>query len=63
VLCAEHNDAATTSLIEVWVDQTERRSWLLIETLDANQGEMADVSAARIDARRTTTRSSLQLAG
>ena len=35
-LCAEHNDVATTSLIEVWIDQAERRSWFLIETLDAN---------------------------
>jgi len=34
-LCAEHNDVATTSLIEVWIDQTERRTWFLIETLDA----------------------------
>jgi starvation-inducible DNA-binding protein len=34
-LCAEHNDVATTSLIEVWIDQTERRSWFLMETLDA----------------------------
>src|SRR5579862_9169588 len=33
-LCAEHNDVATTSLIETWIDQTERRSWFLIETLD-----------------------------
>src|ERR1700689_4801364 len=30
-LCAEHNDVATTSLIEVWIDQSERRSWFLIE--------------------------------
>ena len=35
-LCAEHNDVATTSLIEVWIDQTERRSWFLLETLDAS---------------------------
>lgn len=35
-LCGEHNDVATTSLIETWIDQTERRSWFLIETLDAN---------------------------
>jgi starvation-inducible DNA-binding protein len=34
-LCAEHNDVATTSSIEVWIDQTERRSWFLNETLDA----------------------------
>jgi starvation-inducible DNA-binding protein len=30
-LCARHNDVATTSLIEVWIDQTERRTWFLRE--------------------------------
>jgi len=30
-LCDRHNDAATSSLIEVWVDQTERRVWFLAE--------------------------------
>lgn len=30
-ICARHNDVATTSMIEVWVDQTERRSWFLYE--------------------------------
>jgi starvation-inducible DNA-binding protein len=30
-ICAKHNDVATTSLIEVWIDQTERRSWFLAE--------------------------------
>ena len=30
-LCARHNDVATTSLIEVWIDQTERRMWFLAE--------------------------------
>jgi starvation-inducible DNA-binding protein len=30
-LCEKHNDVATTSLIEVWVDETERRSWFLAE--------------------------------
>lgn len=34
-LCAEHNDVATTSLIETWIDQTERRSWFLTEILNA----------------------------
>jgi starvation-inducible DNA-binding protein len=34
-LCAEHNDVATTSLIETWIDQTERRTWFLVETLNA----------------------------
>src|SRR5215469_9820518 len=31
-ICAHHNDVATTSLIEVWIDQTERRAWFLYET-------------------------------
>jgi starvation-inducible DNA-binding protein len=30
-VCAKHNDVATTSLIEGWIDQTERRSWFLTE--------------------------------
>jgi len=30
-LCAEHRDVATTSLIEVWIDETERRTWFLFE--------------------------------
>jgi starvation-inducible DNA-binding protein len=34
-LCAEHNDVATTSLIESWIDQAERRTWFLVETLSA----------------------------
>jgi len=32
-ICDEHNDVATTSLIEVWIDQTERRAWFLGETI------------------------------
>ena len=35
-LCEEHNDVATTSLIETWIDQTERRTWFLAETLSSN---------------------------
>jgi starvation-inducible DNA-binding protein len=31
-LCDEENDVATTSLLEVWIDQTERRVWFLFET-------------------------------
>jgi starvation-inducible DNA-binding protein len=30
-LCDEHNDVATSSLIEVWIDETERRVWFLYE--------------------------------
>ena len=28
-LCERHNDVATASLIEIWIDQTERRTWFL----------------------------------
>ena len=31
-LCDEENDVATTSMLEVWIDQTERRIWFLFET-------------------------------
>jgi starvation-inducible DNA-binding protein len=30
-LCEKHNDVATASLIETWIDQTERRTWFLSE--------------------------------
>jgi starvation-inducible DNA-binding protein len=30
-VCDEHRDIATASLIEVWIDETERRSWFLFE--------------------------------
>jgi len=31
-LCDEGRDVATASLIEVWIDETERRLWFLYET-------------------------------
>jgi starvation-inducible DNA-binding protein len=30
-VCEEHRDVATASLIEVWIDETERRTWFLFE--------------------------------
>jgi starvation-inducible DNA-binding protein len=30
-ICDRHSDVATTSMIEVWIDQTERRTWFLSE--------------------------------
>jgi starvation-inducible DNA-binding protein len=30
-LCDEHRDVATASLIEVWIDETEKRTWFLFE--------------------------------
>lgn len=31
-VCDEHRDVATASLIEVWIDESERRAWFLFET-------------------------------
>ena len=30
-LCDEHGDVATASLVEVWIDEAERRTWFLFE--------------------------------
>jgi starvation-inducible DNA-binding protein len=29
--CEKYNDVATASMIEVWIDQAERRTWFLSE--------------------------------
>ena len=31
-VCEEHRDLATASQIEVWIDETERRTWFLYES-------------------------------
>jgi starvation-inducible DNA-binding protein len=36
-VCDEHRDMATASLIEVWIDETERRTWFLSETKRRSQ--------------------------
>ena len=33
-ICDEHGDVATTSLLEVWIDETERRIWFLFEATE-----------------------------
>ncbi|GAB4067336.1 DNA starvation/stationary phase protection protein [Ancylobacter sonchi] len=35
-VCDEYNDVATASLIENWIDETERRSWFLYESTRSN---------------------------
>ena len=32
-ICERYNDVATASLIEVWIDETERRTWFLSEVV------------------------------
>jgi starvation-inducible DNA-binding protein len=29
--CDEHGDVGTTSMLEEWIDQSERRTWFLFE--------------------------------
>jgi starvation-inducible DNA-binding protein len=36
-LTDEHGDVATTSLLENWIDETERRTWFLFEACRAEQ--------------------------
>ena len=33
-VCERHDDVATASLIEGWIDQAERRTWFLSETVN-----------------------------
>jgi starvation-inducible DNA-binding protein len=34
-VCDEHRDIASASLLETWIDETERRTWFLFETTRA----------------------------
>ena len=34
-VCDRHNDVATASLIEVWIDESEKRTWFLAEIMQA----------------------------
>jgi len=34
-VCDEHGDVATASLLEVWIDEAERRTWFLFEACRA----------------------------
>ena len=38
-LCEEHDDVASASLLEVWIDEAERRTWFLFEA--SRSGEPA----------------------
>ena len=37
-VCDEHRDIASASLIEVWIDETERRTWFLFESAQKGDG-------------------------
>jgi starvation-inducible DNA-binding protein len=36
--CDEYHDVATASLLEVWIDETERRTWFLYEAAHRSPG-------------------------
>lgn len=40
-VCDKYNDVATTSLIENWIDETERRTWFLFESTRTRPGANA----------------------
>ena len=40
-VCDEYGDVATASLLEVWIDETERRVWLLFESTRSTPGANA----------------------
>ena len=37
-VCEQYNDVATASLIEVWIDEAERRAWFLYESTRTTEG-------------------------
>jgi starvation-inducible DNA-binding protein len=39
-VCEQHNDVATASMLENWIDQTERRTWFLFEIVGKGDGEV-----------------------
>jgi starvation-inducible DNA-binding protein len=45
-VCEEYNDVATASLLEVWIDETERRTWFLYEATCGRPGK-------RVNPRKT----------
>src|ERR1700733_6604262 len=38
-ICDEYGDVATASLLEVWIDETERRTWFLFEATRTSPGQ------------------------
>jgi starvation-inducible DNA-binding protein len=45
-LCERYNEVASASLIEVWIDETERRTWFLAEILDNGRKGLDDFGSS-----------------
>ena len=41
-VCDEYGDVATASLLEVWIDETERRTWFLFEATRGGPGRTTE---------------------
>jgi len=52
-VCDRYSDVATASLIESWIDETERRQWFLseISSRPLRRGNIAAGNAARLQNR------------
>lgn len=44
-VCDAHRDVATASLLEVWIDEAEQRTWFLFEAARAERGPFETTSA------------------
>jgi starvation-inducible DNA-binding protein len=45
-LCADHRDIASAAMLEVWIDETERRTWFLFEATRNNVSASRTIEAA-----------------
>jgi len=52
-VCDRHNDSATASLIENWIDEAERRTWFLFEITASGPGGQAAPTAGASASRST----------
>ena len=51
-VCDRHNDVATASLIEVWIDESERRTWFLAEIVQDCLAKDSEIETPAFQTRR-----------
>ena len=57
-VCEEYNDVASASLIEVWIDETERRAWFLFEAAERSTVSVGVVAGEKTGNGAKTARPS-----
>ncbi len=50
-VCEKYNDVATASLLEVWIDETERRTWFLYEAARGHPVQTGEPARDRMTSR------------